>query len=336
MPLWNPSPPQGESSAQGLYIIGKPLSPKYGAPQGIAQAVPQVNFLLDLFPDAAVAYSLRQLRTNYLGPAIRVKRLSDNATQDIGFLVNGDLDVASIELFVGASDGDVIIIYDQSGNGIDLDFIFADAPQIIIAGVLQKSNNLPAIDFDGLSDHISSTISLQSPASHLFVFGVWEKTDLAAQNGIFNLQSPSENPTRVSAKAPAPGGEIFWDAGNFTTERLATAATFNDLLQHQYTFTKTDGTNNQVIRRDGTELAAKTQVSSVTGLDKLSLGSYGSNADSAAMLWQELVFYDTDKFSNIASIENNMANYWTALSSWIDDLGNSFVTDDGKNLVFVP
>ena len=34
--LWHPSPPQGESSAQGLNIIGKPLSPKFGAPQGIA------------------------------------------------------------------------------------------------------------------------------------------------------------------------------------------------------------------------------------------------------------------------------------------------------------
>ena len=37
--MWNPSPPQGESSSQGLYIIGKPLSPKYGAPQGFDSGV---------------------------------------------------------------------------------------------------------------------------------------------------------------------------------------------------------------------------------------------------------------------------------------------------------
>ncbi len=336
MPLWNPSPPQGESSAQGLYIIGKPLSPKYGAPQGIAEVVPQ-KFLLDLFPNAELAYSLRQLRTDYLGPAIRVRRTSDLTTQDIGFLANGDLDVTSLETFVGANDGEISIIYDQSGNGIDLDDIStADRPKIIIAGELQTSNNFPAIDFDGLNDFILSTNSLPTPASHLFVFGVWEKTILEPDNAVFNLQTPNENPDRVSAFAPFRDGRIIWEPGNNTTENLETAASFNDFLQHQYTFTKTAGTNRQIIRRDGIELAAKTQVSSSTILNRVALGSLGSVTSSAAMLWQELVFYDTDRFSDIIPIETNLDDYWMALSKWIDDLNNIFVTDEGKNLVFVP
>ena len=58
------------------------------------------NLLLDDYPNAAVAYSLRQLRTAYTGAAIRVRRSSDNAEQDINF-VSGDLDTQSLLDFVG-------------------------------------------------------------------------------------------------------------------------------------------------------------------------------------------------------------------------------------------
>jgi hypothetical protein len=58
------------------------------------------SLLLDDYPNAAVAYSLRQLRTAYTGAAIRVRRSSDNAEQDINF-VSGDLDTQSLLDFVG-------------------------------------------------------------------------------------------------------------------------------------------------------------------------------------------------------------------------------------------
>jgi hypothetical protein len=58
------------------------------------------SLLLDLYPNAAVAYSLRKLRTAYSGSAIRVRRSSDNAEQDINF-VAGDLDTQSLLDFVG-------------------------------------------------------------------------------------------------------------------------------------------------------------------------------------------------------------------------------------------
>lgn len=61
---------------------------------------PASPLLLDTYTGAAVAYSLRQLRTAYTGPAIRVRRSSDNAEQDINF-VNGDLDTQSLLDFVG-------------------------------------------------------------------------------------------------------------------------------------------------------------------------------------------------------------------------------------------
>ena len=59
------------------------------------------GLLLDTYPNAAVAYSLRKLRGAYTGSAIRVRRSSDNAEQDFGFDNSGDLDVSTLETFVG-------------------------------------------------------------------------------------------------------------------------------------------------------------------------------------------------------------------------------------------
>lgn len=55
----------------------------------------------DLYPNAAVAYSLRKLRSAYTGSAIRVRRSSDNTEQDFGFTSTGELDTNAIETFVG-------------------------------------------------------------------------------------------------------------------------------------------------------------------------------------------------------------------------------------------
>ena len=61
---------------------------------------PVTPLLLDTYPNAAVAYSLRKLRTAYTGSAIRVRRSVDNAEQDIAFVGN-DLDTTTMLDFVG-------------------------------------------------------------------------------------------------------------------------------------------------------------------------------------------------------------------------------------------
>lgn len=58
------------------------------------------TLLLDLYPSAAVAYSLRKLRTAYTGSAIRIRRSSDNTEQDIGF-IGENLDTQTMLDFVG-------------------------------------------------------------------------------------------------------------------------------------------------------------------------------------------------------------------------------------------
>lgn len=85
--------------------------------QEIASA-PAANLLLDNFPGAAFAHSVRKLRAAYTGDCMRIVRLNDSAETDIGF-VNNYIDTASISSFIGANSARVVTWYDQSGNGID-------------------------------------------------------------------------------------------------------------------------------------------------------------------------------------------------------------------------
>lgn len=92
----------------------------------------------DVGQDAVMAFSMRKLRSAYAGDALQVKRTSDNATLDVGFDGNGDLDKSAIETFCGASDGRISIWYDQSGNSFDMlqDSVSGGSLPIIYSGSL--------------------------------------------------------------------------------------------------------------------------------------------------------------------------------------------------------
>ena len=110
--------------------------------------------LLDEYPGAAAAYSLRQLSSTYAGSAIRVRRSSDNAEQDIGFVSN-ELDTASLLSFVGAGNGFVTTWYDQSGNSDDATQSTAAAqPQVVSSGSLILEGGNPSLNFDGGNDYL--------------------------------------------------------------------------------------------------------------------------------------------------------------------------------------
>lgn len=98
------------------------------------------------------ALSLRKLSKKYLGAAIRVRRSSDNAEADIGF-VNNTLDTTSLLTFVGPGDGFVRTWYDQSGNNAHFETLTAAyQPKIVVAGVvsvLDSTKSVPAVNFLG-------------------------------------------------------------------------------------------------------------------------------------------------------------------------------------------
>ncbi len=76
----------------------------------------------DVSITAQMAYGVRKMRSAYTGSCLRVRRASDNAEQDIGFVGEGHLDKDAITSFCGSAQGLVAKIYDQSGNSRDLSY----------------------------------------------------------------------------------------------------------------------------------------------------------------------------------------------------------------------
>lgn len=125
--------------------------------------------LLDTYPGAAVAYSLRKLSANYIGSAIRVRRSSDNAEQDIGFDSIGNLNTAGLILFCGSSNGYVTTWYDQSGNGRDaIQVTSANQPQIVSSGNILFYGTKPTMLFDGINDSMATSQFSYSTACSLY------------------------------------------------------------------------------------------------------------------------------------------------------------------------
>jgi hypothetical protein len=73
---------------------------------------------LDSLPTPLAAYSvMRLLFTAYTGPLFRVRRSADDTERDI-YAHHGAPDITDLLAFVGAGNGFVSILYDQSGNGL--------------------------------------------------------------------------------------------------------------------------------------------------------------------------------------------------------------------------
>lgn len=101
---------------------------------------------LDSAPNVAAAYSLRQLRGTYSGPAITVRRSSDDAELAIGFDGSGNLNTSALLAFVGAGSGYVSRWFDQSGFGRDLvQPTTSLQPLVVQSGSVVTRSGRPAI-----------------------------------------------------------------------------------------------------------------------------------------------------------------------------------------------
>lgn len=124
----------------------------------VATVTPSVS-IADLGPAPARAFGLRRLVPGYTGALVRVRRSSDNTTQDIGMTSDGLLDELALLTFVGSGDGFVRAWWDQAtdGAGTVSQVTTTDAqPRIVTGGVVLKSNGRPVVSFDGIDDHLWS------------------------------------------------------------------------------------------------------------------------------------------------------------------------------------
>jgi trimeric autotransporter adhesin len=188
------------------------------------------KYVLDLISAVvAVAYSLRRLYTSYTGAAIKVRRSSDNAERDIGF-IGEHLDVFALLAFVGAGNGFVKIWYDQSGNGRNATQPTpANQPQIVASGAVITEGGQPAIRFDGVNDYLAAASPLIGTTHSLFfvstptienqtgtVFGQWS----AGQTGrfLFNVNQNSLGITEAGKLNPFNSTATAGGGGGFAAD----------------------------------------------------------------------------------------------------------------------
>jgi len=124
------------------------------------------NYPLSNVTGATAAYGLRRLRGGYSGNLIKVRRSSDNTTQDISYDGCCNLDVKSLLSFVGSGDGFIDTWYDQSGNGYNLtQATTAQQPQIVSSGSLYMLKGEPMIYFNGSNTQYLTNTGLAANTS---------------------------------------------------------------------------------------------------------------------------------------------------------------------------
>jgi hypothetical protein len=166
------------------------LSTRLGLSQKLSLPIIE-DRLLNFYPGAAAAYSLRSLNSDYGGAAIQVRRSSDNAVLDIGFTSNGDLDTIALLAHCGSGDGFVTEWFDQSGNGRNATQATAlNQPQIVSAGSVLLLNSKPRLSFDGTNDFFDHTLNIPSGFSLLLsvVKSLYNGTNF---KGIYGVTAPS-------------------------------------------------------------------------------------------------------------------------------------------------
>lgn len=113
------------------------------------------------------AYGLNKMLTSYSGSAVRVRRSSDNAEQDIGFSGNS-FDSAALATFVGANSAFVTTWYDQTGNSRNmLQATAGRQPRIVNAGV---ADGKLVFNPSGVDDFLKTTATGSSSVAAKTIF----------------------------------------------------------------------------------------------------------------------------------------------------------------------
>jgi hypothetical protein len=261
-------------------------------------AQPLVNLLLDNYPNAAAAYSLRKLDKDYTGSAIRVRRSNDNSEQNIGFTSSGDLDTASLKTFVGANSGFVTTFYNQAdsagvfGTKNATNSTAAQQPRIVNAGTVERQNGKPAIVFSSNSQSIAYTNTKSSSVDFYNVFNIESNTGILfysttgdAYSYVWQINSSSSLYVRFG-----------------TPSLFINAISRNPANRGQvYTFYNIGQILTSIINAN---------LSTAGVWDGVRIGGYPSGFGYLGK-FQEHIQYNTSNSSNRTGIQNNINAYYS-------------------------
>jgi hypothetical protein len=274
----------------------------------------QPPLLLDLYPNAASAYSLRKLRTAYTGSAIRVRRSSDNAEQDIGFM-GINLDTTALTTFCGVGNGLVTTWYDQSGNFRNATQSSATfQPQIVSSGNVILKNGTPSIQFDGTNDSFDRIITGVNLRSFYFVGEVAANEQnppvfWGSLGGVGN--SFGSFLLFGNATGSLAGESIsFYNGNSGTAPATFNSTNYGTINQEQILLSAyfNTGANGKIfVNNNNANMIANDY--GIRTLDyqigkRINLASYYN------LKMQEIIMYSTEESANNSGINNNIKTYF--------------------------
>jgi Alpha-L-arabinofuranosidase B, catalytic len=269
--------------------------------------------ILDQYPGAYAAYSVRRLWSEYNGPIMTVRRSNDNATLDIGWDAQGNLDTGSLTTFVGANSGFVTTWYDQSTNDYHLTQNTNNRQaRIIISGSLQKfpttagtlnptssaiyfnydNVNLPPTFFQ--TYQVSFPTPLSQPYSWFDVIYIDGQPSLVT-DGI----STTSRIYRTGPNIQANAGSSLTLGDNFQLPQIYSAIFNGDISEFGVDYTEANAYVDSL----------NTGPAGLNSLDGIKISGTGSNLNYEGWI-SELILYPVNQSANRMNIVDAQNQYY--------------------------
>jgi hypothetical protein len=235
--------------------------------------------------NATIAYSLRRLRSSSQA-AIRVRRSNDNAEQEIGFDINGNLDITALTTFVGANSGFVTTWYDQSSNAINAtQTTAAIQPRIVNAGNLIYKDNDLVIEASP-SQYFNQSRNLAGISFTLFF--------LLSRSGTGN--------DAILIASDIQYAYLHYGTTVYIGDGTTNGITLNT-TQTLITLWTDNVASSRVYRNNVSTVGGATNNRSYATIP-------GYAFRSSTIFMSEFILYESNQFNNINTINTNINNYY--------------------------
>jgi hypothetical protein len=250
------------------------------------------QLLLDAYPGAAAAYSLRKLRNSYTGNCLQVRRNTDGALLNIGF-VNNVLDTATLQTFIGVNTGLVTIWYDQSGNGNN--------------AIPQSINNAPIIIQSGVLFTDGGKVAIAGGAEHMNISGITGNTSYAGYAVMSRTTSTAFLMSFTSSFVPVIS--LAYNNGILYNNNGVQDSFYSFTLTGRFLFSTLNISNSQSIYRNNVLIPVTSVSFSGSNVFNRILGRGATEPFQG--LTQEQIFYNTNQAANNTGINTNINSFYS-------------------------
>lgn len=271
------------------------------------------------------AVSLRKVNDSYLGSCIKVRRSSDDTTQDIGFDSNGDLDTSSLLSFVGAGDGFVEVWYIQDSTGPDFQALsHTIQPRIVDNGSLVEIDGRPAIEFTEAQEMVAAGIGSFTSLS-IFVVS---KANTSATSGARIVDCELNSSNRFKIQQQGNTNSFLYTLASDGV--ISSSPAFTDHVLSTFIW---DNSGLDVWKNKSYVGAGILGVSGTmnTGSETINIGSSGG-ANFFEGKIQEVLIFDANKTADRPFIDSDIYDYWFADILEANNLGTSNPSLDSPDI----